>query len=122
MSGAQTKRTITCTVCPTGCEIGVYAKNGEIERMEGYACKRGRDYAQGEFLHPVRILTSTVRLLGGAEPLLPVRSGKPVPKEKLFDFIALLRSVSVQAPVRRGQVIVQNALGTGADIIASCDA
>lgn len=122
MNGTCSEQTITCIVCPTGCEINVRSKNGEIERMEGYKCNRGKKYAEGEFLHPVRIFTSTVRLLGGMEPLLPVRSSKPIPKGKVFAFVALSRSISVRIPVRCGQIIVRNALGTGADIIATCDA
>ena len=112
-------KNITCTVCPMGCEITVTGEGERIERIEGYTCKRGEQYARDEFLHPVRIFTSSVRLTGGAEPLLPVRSSKPVPKELLLDCAKILRTVSVQAPVARGQVLVPNVLGTGADIIAT---
>ncbi len=72
---------IICTVCPRGCHINVVGNEGGVKALEGYGCKRGIDYATNEFLSPVRILTTTVKIEGVNNDLLPVRSNKPIPKE-----------------------------------------
>lgn len=112
------EREIVCTVCPRGCRIKV-SGDGEAERVEGHSCERGRAYAVNEFLHPVRILTTTVLVKGGIEPLLAVRTDRPVPKEKLFECMAAVKGMSVRAPVERHAVIIKDICGTGADLVAS---
>ena len=113
------QKTITCTVCPMGCVMTVVGDGENIVSVEGYTCKRGEVYARNEYVHPVRIFTSSVRLQGGQEPLVAVRSDRPIPKEELFNCMEALRGVTVSAPVHCGDVIVENILGTGANIIAS---
>lgn len=110
---------IICTVCPRGCHVTVEGEGDRIDRVEGYSCPRGKAYAEAEFAHPVRILTSTVRILGEEHELLPVRTSAPVPKEKLFDCMAALRAVTVPLPVKRGDVILADVCATGADVIAT---
>ena len=52
-------------------------------------------------------------------PVVPVKSDKPVPKDMLFDCMKEINSVCVEAPVKIGQVIIENILGTGANIVAT---
>lgn len=113
------EQSVTCIICPMSCSIRVEGEGDQVLRVEGQLCNRGRQYARDEYLHPMRILTSTVRLENGLEPLLPVRSDVPVPKESLFDCVRAIRSLRVSAPVAFGQVIIHNVLGTGANIIAT---
>ncbi len=115
----MSQKVITCTVCPMGCNITVTGEGDSIEKVEGYSCRRGEEYARNEFIHPVRILTTSVRMEGGSEPLMPVRSAKPVPKELLLDCVKILRTVTVSAPVKCGDTVVKNILGTGVDVIAT---
>lgn len=110
---------VICTVCPIGCRIKVEGENGVIKSVEDYKCNRGLTYAENEFLHPVRILTTTVKTDVKGNPLLPVRSNKPIPKEKLMDCMAEVSKVCVSAPVERYQVIIENICGTGVDMVAS---
>ncbi len=35
------KNTVTCTICPNGCEIEVNYTTKEDAVLTGYACKRG---------------------------------------------------------------------------------
>ena len=56
---------------------------------------------------------------GGLLPLLPVVSKTTLPKERILDCAAALRQIAVKAPVTEGQIIVENILGLGVDIIAS---
>ena len=110
---------IICPICPLGCRILVAGEGERIDSIEGFSCKRGEAYGRSEFAHPVRILTSTVRIEGAAEPLLAVRSSAPVPKELISSCMEEIRRVTVKAPVRRHEVIIPNVLGTGIDIISS---
>lgn len=68
------EKEIICTVCPRGCRILVEGEGENIRQVSGYTCKRGLEYASAEFTHPVRILTTTVKLHGEDHDLLPVRS------------------------------------------------
>ena len=113
------KKEIICTVCPMGCHIMVEGEGDRIDSIEGYTCKRGLEYGKAEFAHPVRIFTSTVRTRSAKEPLLAVRSAKPVPKEKLFDIVEEVRKVTIDHDVKIHDVIIPDVCGTGVDIIAS---
>ena len=113
------KKEIICTVCPRGCHIDVVGEGDVISSVEGHGCKRGLEYASAEFAHPVRILTTTVKIAGSANELLPVRSAKPVPKEKLFDCMEVIRSTQVELPVASYDVIISDICGTGVDIVAT---
>ena len=58
------EKEIICTVCPMGCHITVTGEGDRVDSITGYTCKRGEEYGKQEFAHPVRILTSTVKLEG----------------------------------------------------------
>ncbi len=113
------EKIITCTVCPVGCEITVTGSDGKVEKISGHACKRGVPFATDEFLLPKRILTSTVRLAGSDEPLLPVRSDKPIPKDKLFACMEEVKNVQVEAPIQMGDIIIADVLALGCNMIAT---
>lgn len=113
------KKEIICTVCPRGCHIQVEGEGEKIISVEGNLCKRGLTYASAEFAHPVRILTTTVKISGVKNDLLPVRSKEPLPKEKIFDCMEVIRKVEVNTPVKSGEVIVSNICQTGVDIVAT---
>ena len=113
------KKEIICTVCPRGCHIEVIGNGETVESAEGYGCKRGLEYAENEYAHPVRILTTTVKLDGIDNDLLPVRSEKPLPKEKLFECMEVIKKVSVKTPVNCNDVIVKDICKTGVNIVAT---
>jgi len=118
----MTEKNIICIVCPVGCHITVRGEGQTVHSIEGNQCSRGVEYARNEFIQPVRILTTTVRVEGGRTPLLPVRSDRPVPLEKLMACMDVIKEVTVSTPVHRYQVIVPNILGTGANIVATGEA
>ena len=113
------KKEIICTVCPRGCTVTVNGDGKNVQTVEGYGCKRGLEYASAEYAHPVRILTTLVKIDGVQNDLLPVRSNQPLPKEKLFDCMDVIRATSVKLPVNRYDVIIPNICGTGVDIVAT---
>lgn len=112
------EKVVICTVCPIGCNITVREENDELV-ITGNQCKRGITYATNEYLHPVRILTTTVKVHGGDQVLVPVRSAEPLPKELLFSAMDLIRDLTVDAPIHRGDVLINNILDTGIDIVAT---
>lgn len=113
------KKDLTCVACPLGCLITVEADGDEIISVTGNTCKRGDAYARTELTNPTRSITSTVKVCGGNLPVVPVKSSKPIPKGMIFDCMKEINSVCVKAPVEIGQVIIENILGTGADIVAT---
>ena len=113
-------QSIICVACPKGCRLNIQ-RDGDQVLVSNQGCKRGVEYANGEMKDPRRMVATTVRIQGGRHPLLPVYTATPFPKARIKDLLAQLRSVQVQAPVKEGQVILENALDTGIPILASRD-
>ncbi len=118
---ARVVHAIQCIGCPIGCGGEVIVEGGVVADMAGFTCNKGLAYAAEEVVSPKRMVTTTVRVSGGSLALLPVVSATPVPKEKIFDCLHLLRGVSIAAPVAEGTIIVADALGLGVDFRAARD-
>ncbi|MGD2248544.1 MAG: DUF1667 domain-containing protein [Candidatus Methanofastidiosia archaeon] len=115
------KHVYTCIKCPLSCEIEVFEENGDITEVKGYSCPQGEEYAIEEYKHPERMVTTTVRVKQGVLPVVPVRSKDPVPKGKVKECVNILSTLTVEAPVACGEVVCENILETGVDIVASRD-
>lgn len=115
------KKEIICTVCPMGCNITVEGEGEQILSVTGNTCKRGAEYASTEFCHPVRILTTTIKTNSQKQPLVPVRSAKPLPKEKIMECMEVIRKKEAQVPICMYDVLVENICGTGISIVAAAD-
>ena len=113
------EKVITCIICPIGCSITVNGEGERIDSLCGNKCKRGEEYAKNEFVRPVRILTSSALVSDAEFPLVPLRSSKPLPKDMIFDCMEEVKKLNLKAPVRRGDVLIENVLGTGVDIVAT---
>jgi CxxC motif-containing protein len=111
---------IICVACPKGCRLEVTRQEGEI-LVSNAGCKRGQEYARGEIIDPRRMVASTVRVSNALHPLLPVYTSAPFPKGRIRELLAEIRKVNLSAPVKMNQVVIENALGTGIDIVASRD-
>lgn len=112
-------RNLTCISCPMGCPITVEMEGEEIISVTGNTCKRGEVYARKEVTNPTRIVTSTVKVRGGAADMVSVKTKEDIPKGKIFECVRALKGVEIEAPVHIGDVVVQNAAGTGVDIVAT---
>ena len=113
-------RKLTCIVCPKGCELTVtFGGAGEIEKIEGYTCKRGEEYARNECTHPVRTVTSTVKTQSGRT--VAVKTASPIPKELIFEVMKEVNAVRVPDGKRItvGEVIISDVCGTGVDVVAT---
>jgi CxxC motif-containing protein len=110
---------LTCVLCPVGCELEVgRAEAGEL-RVEGNQCDKGVPFAVEEVLRPKRNLATSVPVRGTAARMVSVRLSGPVPREMLFPILAEIAKLRPAAPVRRGQVLIADVLGSGVDVIAT---
>ena len=114
-------KVIRCIVCPTGCSINVIGDSKENVTFEDCTCDRGLDYAQQEFYEPKRILTTTMRVENGFLPLIPVRTDKPILKEKLNNVLKAIANKKIKAPIKLGDILIKNILNLDANVIASRD-
>lgn len=112
---------ITCIICPNGCQITVSERPGSPPQIEGSTCKRGMEYAGQEYRDPKRMLITTMRVDGGTLPVVPVRSNKELPKERIFDAVEHVSHIALRAPIKMGTVVVPNLLNLNVDVIASKD-
>lgn len=115
-----TEGKIVCVVCPRSCEIGFEGSKTE-PKVWGYGCARGREFALKEMSEPSRMVFSTVLTAFGYMQLLPVKTDRPVPLDKVFDVMDAVKSLKVSRPVRRGEVLIRGIAGTSADLVATSD-
>lgn len=111
---------VICIVCPKGCHLQV-SQNEETDEYEvrGATCDRGMDYGINEVTNPVRVLTSTVKVTGSNLVRCPVRTNGSIPKAKIFDCMEEINRVDLQAPVKVGDVVIEDIAGTGIELIAT---
>ncbi|MFB0919100.1 MAG: DUF1667 domain-containing protein [Clostridiaceae bacterium] len=110
---------LTCVICPRGCRVKV---SDDFSETTGNKCPRGHVYAVQEAKEPKRILTSTVKIEGSELIRLPVRSDNSINKELMLKAMDIIRVHSFKGPVKAGDIVIPNILGTEVNIIASTDA
>lgn len=113
------QQALICVSCPMGCHLEITIPEAGEWVITGNQCQRGIVYAKAELTNPVRVLTSTVVVNNGFLKRLPVRTSDAIPKPLLFEAMAALNKVELDAPVKIGDVIIADLLGTGVDLIAS---
>ncbi len=112
------KRNLICIGCPMGCPLTV-TLDGENITVEGNTCPHGAEYAKKEVTAPTRVVTSTVRVNGADIARVSVKTASDIPKNKIFDCMAEISKMEVQAPVAIGDIIIKNCAGTGVDVVAT---
>ena len=110
------KKELICISCPLGCHLTVDADN---KTVTGNTCKRGEVYGLNEVINPVRVITSTVKIEGARLPVLPVKTNGAIPKSLNFEAIKEINDVICKAPIKVGDIIIKDILGTGVDVVAS---
>ena len=108
-----------CIGCPLGCHLAVEYHGEESWEITGYDCKKGKNYGQQEVTDPRRMVTTTVAITGARWVRLPVRTEEPVPKGLVVDVCREVHKLEVTAPVRMGDVILDDVLGTGIAMVAT---
>ena len=112
-------RELTCIGCPLGCSLTIKMENGEVVELTGNTCPRGDAYGRKEVTNPTRIVTSTVRVSGGVSAMVSCKTESDIPKGKIFEVTEALKSITLEAPVHIGDVVLSNVAGTGVDVIAT---
>lgn len=112
------KKNMVCINCPMGCNLEVEIDGKDIV-VRGNNCKRGEEYAKNEVTNPKRIVTSTIRVYNGEKPMVSVKTEHEIPKDKIFDIMKAINETRVNAPVEIGDVVINNILDTGVNIIAT---
>jgi len=125
---ADTKRELTCVTCPFSCRLEAEGASPEELAVTGNRCKRGLAYAREELFAPKRLVTTTIPILtatagnGGLADLpkrLPCRTRSAFPRERIPELLESVRGIEVGLPVRAGDAIRVDLLGTGIDLIAT---
>lgn len=112
------QRELICIGCPMGCPLTVDMDGTKIT-VTGNTCPRGEDYAKKEVLSPTRIVTSSVRVIGGDLAMASVKTEHDVPKGKIMEIMREIHQADVEAPVAIGDVVIENCAGTGVNVIAT---
>lgn len=113
---------ICCTTCPNECELDVVVDEADkhIISATGNKCARGLAFAEKEVVDPERVLASTVKVTGANHnALLPVRTNIAIPLRLHFEVMHQLEHMNVSAPIKMGDVIIENVCNTNANVIAS---
>lgn len=114
-------RELTCINCPMGCLVTVELDGDTILSVSGHTCPRGESYARKEVTAPTRIVTSTVKVTGGARERVSCKTASDIPKDKIAAVMRDINAACVTAPVRIGDVLIADAAGTGVSIIATAN-
>lgn len=111
---------IICVMCPLACQVTVTVDDeGNISGVADYLCKQGEKYAVAECKFPGRVLTTTVLTEGSSHRLLPVRTARPVPKDRLMEVMYSLSQIKVKPPIKMGQIIMSDIEKTGVDLVST---
>ena len=111
------KKTLTCIICPIGCQLEIELENDKVTNITGNTCKRGAEYAVNECTDPRRVITTTVKTVDGR--IIPVKTHKPIPKDMVFECMKAISRIHPQTNngFSVGDVIESNILNTGADVV-----
>lgn len=115
-------RTLICIGCPNGCLVTVDKNPDGSLSITGNTCKKGEEYARNEVTAPKRTVTSVVRVSGGKNPVVSVKTKEEIPKEKIAACMEEINRTALKSPVSLGQVVIADVAGTGVDIVATADA
>jgi CxxC motif-containing protein len=112
---------LVCIECPQGCILSVDMDDNKIVKLTGNKCPKGEKYALSEIENPVRILTSTVLTEGMPLKMIPVRTDKPISKNKIFEAMKEIRRIRVKASLNVGDIIVKDLVEKGVNLVATRD-
>lgn len=111
----------TCIICPIGCSLTAEydETTREIKDITGATCKKGITYMTQELLNPMRTIQSSVLVIDGILPLASVKTSGPIPKNKIFEVMKIIKSIKITAPVNAGFLAKKNILDLNVDIVVT---
>ena len=102
------KRELVCIGCPIGCVLCAEISDEGNVRITENSCKIGEDYGIKECTNPTRIVTSTVEVIGRKVVMLPVKTERDIPKNKIEECMKALKGIKLTAPINMGDIILKN--------------
>lgn len=112
-------KNIICIECPKGCALTVDYDQERHIRVVGYKCKKGERYGVAEIQNPVRFLTSTVLAMNLPVKMIPVRTDRPIPKNRIFEAMGEIKKIQIKNSVSAGDIVAENFMGLGVNLIAT---
>lgn len=110
---------LICVECPRSCALSADIENCRVKKVIGNECPKGEKYAISETENPQRILTATVLTEGISLKMMPVRTDKPIPKQKILEAAKEIRKITVKQPLKPGDIVINNFLNLGVNLIAT---
>lgn len=104
------RRELTCIVCPIGCNLVAEIADSTVVSVSGNTCPKGKTYAETECVAPMRTVTTTLRCKTGE--ILPVKTDRTIPKDKIFKAIKIINQVHPVLPIQAGNVIIKDVFGS----------
>lgn len=117
--GRDAASQLICICCPVGCLITVKKEEDGSLVITGNTCQKGEAYARSEMTAPVRTVTSMIRVQGGCGKVVPVKTAAEIPKGKIEECMREIQAAYAAAPVKVGDVLIENTAGTGISVIAT---
>lgn len=123
------EKSFICIGCPMGCLLEVTARLKEGEpigsrRLEDYeitvkgnTCRRGEAYGGQELIAPERTVTGLMENDRGE--IVPVKTSRPVPKERVFDVLSEMKGRKLHGPARIGMVVIESVCGLNANVVVT---
>ncbi len=114
------RSTIVCIVCPVSCPVDVeWTRDDGVLSLENHLCRLAREYVESELFDPRRMLTTSVPVDEGDWPSVSVKTNVPIPRDMMLEAMGEITGLRVKAPIRIGDIILPDVLGTGASIVAT---
>lgn len=113
-------RFMNCKICSMDCELNIKEnKEDNSYIITGNRCPQGEKYALKEIREPSRVLFSRVLLDKGPMSRLHVKTDKIVPSYFKDSFIKIIEKTRVEAPVAKGDILIENILNTGINVVSA---
>ncbi len=112
---------IPCRCCPFGCQIEVTSEAGTIYEINGNNCLKGDHYAEQESGMFSRILTFSIKVKKGKYAKVEAITSKALQLALRNRVISYLQGIELEAPLYKGDVLVENLLETDVDLLAKTD-
>lgn len=107
---------ITCLICPNGCNL----KQSATGDIEGNLCEKGIEFFKDEIINKKRSITSTVKIKNSKDRL-PIKTSKPLEFKYIYEAVNIIDNMEVSSPVKMGDIIIENILNTGVNIVSCRD-
>ncbi len=107
MKGSGASPELVCIACPIACRLTVSQTGAEVT-VTGNRCPRGDAYGREEFHAPKRIVTAVIPTDSAQFPCAPVRTDRPIARDKVKRLLRTLYATRVALPVHVGDVVMSD--------------